>query len=57
MCSALFAAERLLLEACKESVVAQFKLKAGGLLCSEIKEKQFICAEYVQMTNELHKIS
>ena len=53
MCGALFAAERILRQAGKESVVEEFRQKAGGLLCSEIKEKQFTCAEYVRMADEL----
>ena len=53
MCGALFAAERLLCQAGKDSVVDEFRLKAGGLLCSEIKEKQFTCTEYVRMADEL----
>ena len=52
-CGALFAAERILRQAGKESVVEEFRQKAGGLLCSEIKEKQFTCAEYVRMADEL----
>jgi Putative redox-active protein (C_GCAxxG_C_C) len=53
MCGALFAAERLLRQVGKESVVDEFRKKAGGLLCSEIKEKHFTCAEYVRMADEL----
>lgn len=53
VCGALFAAERLLLQRGKDSVVEEFRQKAGGLLCSEIKEKQFTCAEYVRMADEL----
>ena len=53
MCGALFAAERLLRQVGKESVVEEFRQKAGGLLCTEIKEKQFTCAEYVKMADDL----
>ena len=53
LCGALFAAERLLRQVGKESVVDEFRKKAGGLLCSEIKEKHFTCAEYVRMADEL----
>ena len=53
MCGALFAAERLLRQTGKESVIEEFRQKAGGLLCSEIKEKQFTCAKYVRMADEL----
>lgn len=53
ICGALFAAERLLRQAGKESVVEEFRQNAGGLLCSELKEKQFTCGEYVRMADEL----
>ena len=53
MCGALFAAERLLRQVGKDSVVEEFRQKAGGLLCSDIKEKQLTCAEYVRMADEL----
>lgn len=53
VCGALFAAERLLRQVGKDSVVEEFRQKAGGLLCSDIKEKQFTCAEYVRMADEL----
>jgi len=53
MCGALFAAERLLHRIGKESVVEEFNKIAGGTLCSDIKEKQFTCAEYVRMADEL----
>ena len=53
MCGALFAAERLLRQIGKESVVEEFNKKAGGVLCSDIKEKQFTCAEYVCIADEL----
>ena len=53
MCGALFAAERLLRQIGKESVIEEFKQKAGGVLCSDIKEKQFTCAEYVRLADEL----
>jgi len=55
MCGALFAAERLLLQIGKKSVVEEFNKKAGGLLCSEIKEKQFTCTKYVRIADELVK--
>ena len=55
MCGALFAAERLLRQIGKESVVEEFNKKAGGLLCSEIKEKQFTCTKYVRIADELVK--
>ena len=53
MCGALYAAERLLHHIGKESVAEEFRQKAGGLLCTEIKDKQFSCAEYVRMADEL----
>jgi len=55
MCGALFAAERLLRQIGKKSVVEEFNKKAGGLLCSEIKEKQFTCTKYVRIADELVK--
>jgi len=53
MCGALYAAERLLRQIGKESVVEEFNNRAGGVLCDDIKEKQFTCAEYVRMADEL----
>jgi len=53
MCGALFAAERLLRQIGKDSVIEEFRQKAGGVLCADIKEKQFTCAEYVRMADEL----
>jgi hypothetical protein len=52
-CGALFSAERLLRQVGKGSVVRQFSQRTGGTLCSEIKEKQFTCAEYVRIADEL----
>ncbi len=53
MCGALFAAERLLRQIGKESVIEDFRKKTGSVLCSDIKEKQFTCAEYVRIADEL----
>lgn len=53
MCGALYAAERLLQQSGKESVIEEFKFHAGGTLCSEIKEKNFTCAEYVRIADDL----
>lgn len=53
VCGALFAANRLLRQIGKESVVEDFQKNAGGVLCTEIKEKRFTCAEYVRMADEL----
>lgn len=53
VCGAVFAADRILRELGKNSIAEEFRLKAGGLLCEEIKEKQFSCAEYVRMADEL----
>lgn len=53
MCGALFAAERLLRQIGKQSVIEEFRKKAGSVLCSDIKEKQFTCAEYVRIVDEL----
>ena len=53
MCGALFAAERLLRQIGKDSVVDDFRKMAGGTLCSDIKEKKFTCAEYIRMADEL----
>lgn len=53
MCGALFSAERLLCQLGKESVIEEFRQKAGGIRCTDIKEKQFTCAEYVRMADEL----
>lgn len=55
MCGALYAAERLLRQFGKESVVQQFCIHSGGTLCSDIKEKKFTCAEYVRIADELVK--
>jgi hypothetical protein len=53
MCGALFAAERLLRQLGKESVIEEFNKNAGGVLCLDIKEKRFTCAEYVRIADEL----
>ena len=53
VCGALFAAERLLCQIGKDSVMEEFQRKADGVLCADIKEKQFTCAEYVRMADEL----
>jgi len=53
ICGALFAAERLLKQAGKKSIIDDFRNNAGGILCSEIKDKQFTCTEYVRMIDEL----
>jgi hypothetical protein len=53
ICGAVFAAERLLLQAGKKSVIEDFRQQAGGLLCTEIKEKNFTCAQLVRMADEL----
>jgi len=53
VCGALLAAERLHREIGKASVVDAFCEKAGGILCLGLKEKQFTCAEYVRMADEL----
>jgi hypothetical protein len=53
MCGALYAAERLLRQVGKESVIEEFNKKGGGILCADIKEKRFTCAEYVRIADEL----
>lgn len=53
VCGAIFSAERLLRESGKASVLEAFRMKAGGLLCTELKDKNFTCAEYVRMADEL----
>jgi hypothetical protein len=53
MCGALFAAERLLRQIGKESVIEDFRQKTGSVLCADIKAKQFTCAEYVRIADEL----
>ena len=53
MCGALFAADRLLRQIGKESVIEEFRQKTGSILCSDIKQKQFTCAEYVRIADEL----
>jgi hypothetical protein len=53
MCGVLFAAERLIRQISKESVIEEFRQKTGSLLCSDIKEKQFTCAEYIRIADEL----
>lgn len=57
VCGALFAAEQLLSRIGKQSVVEEFRKNAGGILCADIKEKQFTCAEYVRMADELVQIN
>lgn len=53
LCGALFAAERLLIQIGKESVIDEFREKAGGIHCCEIKDKKYSCAEFVKMADEL----
>lgn len=53
VCGALYAAEHLLSQIGKQSIVEEFRKNAGGVLCSDIKEKQFTCVEYVRMADEL----
>lgn len=53
MCGALFAAERLLRQIGKESVIEEFRQKTGSVLCSDIKAKQFTCVEYLRLADEL----
>jgi hypothetical protein len=53
ICGAVFSAERLLREAGKESIIEEFRKKAGSILCSDIKEKKFTCLELIRMTDEL----
>ena len=36
-----------------ESIIEDFRNKAGGILCSELKEKKFMCVEYVRMADKL----
>jgi hypothetical protein len=53
MCGALFAAERLLGQIGKESVIQEFQKKAGSTLCKEIKANKFSCPECVRIADEL----
>ena len=53
MCGAFFAAERLLRQIGKESIIEEFSQKTGSLLCSDIKEKLFTCTEYVNIADVL----
>jgi len=53
ICGAVFAADRILSQIGKESVAEEFRIKAGGLLCTELKDKSFSCSEYVLMADEL----
>lgn len=53
VCGAVFAAERLLRQAGKESVAEEFRKKIGSILCSEIKERKFTCLELVRLADEL----
>jgi len=54
VCGALFAAERLLREVGKDSVVKEFEQRTGSLLCTTIKqEKRHTCAECVRIADDL----
>jgi hypothetical protein len=53
MCGALFAAERLLCQVGKESVIQEFQKQAGSTLCKEIKANKFSCSECVRIADEL----
>lgn len=53
VCGALFAAERILSQSGNHSIVEKFREKAGGILCSELKDINFSCAQYVQIADNL----
>lgn len=54
ICGALFAADRLLHQIGKASVSEEFKMKAGSILCSEIKGNRLqTCIACVQIADEL----
>ena len=53
ICGAVFAADRILSQIGKESIAGDFRIKAGGFLCTELKDKGFSCSEYVLMADEL----
>jgi hypothetical protein len=53
ICGALFAAERLLLQANKASIVEAFKEQAGGVECVNLKNGKFSCEAYVQLVDSL----
>jgi len=53
VCGAVFAADRLLRQISKGSVAEEFKQVTGSLLCTDIKEKKFTCAELVRLADEL----
>jgi len=53
MCGALFAAERLLGQIGKDSVIQKFIKSTGSPLCMEIKKRKFTCVECVRIADEL----
>ena len=53
MCGALFAAERLLRQAGKASVAAEFAGLAGDTGCVNIKKGKFPCVDCVRVADEL----
>jgi len=52
-CGALFAANRLLHQAGKESIEKEFRLIAGHTCCQEIKQGGFPCLDCVRIADEL----
>jgi hypothetical protein len=53
ICGALYAAERILSQAKKESVVEEFKKQVGSVDCITLKNGELSCEEYVRMVDEL----
>lgn len=53
VCGALFAAERLLRQAEKPSIVDEFTTRVGNIYCKDIKKNKFPCVGCVRIADEL----
>lgn len=53
ICGAIFAANYLISKTNKPTLTDKFQFIAGGIKCTDIKEKKFSCAEYVRIADEL----
>ena len=56
ICGALYAGERILSQANKSSIVAEFKQKTGFVDCLNLKKGELSCEEYVRMVDNLVEI-
>jgi len=53
MCGALFAAEGLLRQIVKDSIIQKFIQSTGSPLCLDLRNSQFTCVECIRIADEL----